>query len=69
MYRIHRARLLQEQKRNSALLEKLRFAIAKHVFPNLEKALDKLQAESAPETWYPQEEDLEATGPKEGEIL
>jgi len=69
LYRIPRARLLQEQRRNSALLEKLRFALAKHVFPSLEKALDKLQTEAAEESWYPQEEDLETTGTKEGEIL
>jgi len=69
LFRIPRARLFQEQRRNPALFEKLRHRIAKLVFPNLEKALDKLQAESAPESWYPQEDDLDVPGPKEGEIL
>jgi signal-transduction protein with cAMP-binding, CBS, and nucleotidyltransferase domain len=69
MYRIPRARLLQEQRRNPTLYEKLRHRIAKHVFPNLQKALDKLQEESSQESWYPQEEDLDSPGPKDGEIL
>jgi signal-transduction protein with cAMP-binding, CBS, and nucleotidyltransferase domain len=69
MYRIPRARLMQEQRRNPALYEKLRHRIAKHVFPNLQKALDKLQEEEGQESWYPQEEDLEPSGTKEGDIL
>jgi len=69
LYRIHRARLLQEFRRNPKLFEKVRHRIAKHVFPNLEKALEKLQAPEEQESWYPQEEDLEPSGPKEGEIL
>lgn len=69
MYRIPRARLLQEQARNPALYEKLRHRIAKHVFPNLEKALDRLQSQAEDEHWYPQEEDLDSPEPKEGEIL
>ena len=69
MYRIPRARLMQEQRRNPALYEKLRHRIAKHVFPNLQKALDRLQEEQGQESWYPQAEDLEAAGNKEGDIL
>jgi len=69
MFRIPRARFFQEQKRVPALFEKLRHRIAKHVFPNLEKALDRLQEESAQQSWYPQEDDLDSVGPKEGEIL
>jgi len=69
MYRIPRARLMQEQRRNPDLYEKLRHRIAKHVFPNLQKALDKLQDESGQESWYPQEEDLDSPGPGGGEIL
>jgi CRP-like cAMP-binding protein len=69
MYRIPRARLMQEQRRNPALYEKLRHRIAKHVFPNLEKALDRLQAEQEQDSWYPQEEDLEPSGTKDGDIL
>jgi len=69
MYRIPRARLLQEQRRNPALYEKLRHRIAKHVFPNLEQALEKLQTRPEQETWYPQEEDLDSPEPKDGEIL
>jgi len=69
MYRIPRARLLQEQRRNPDLYEKLRHRIATHVFPNLKKALDRLQEETAPESWYPQEEDLDSSGPPEGDIL
>ena len=69
MYRIPRARLLQEQRRNPALYEKLRLRIAKYVFPNLEKALEKLQSTSEDESWYPQEEDLDSPGPKDGDIL
>ena len=69
MYRIPRARLLQEFKRNPKLFEKVRHAIAKHVFPNLQKALEKLQDKGDQESWYPQEEDLGSSGPKEGDIL
>jgi CRP-like cAMP-binding protein len=69
LYRIPRARLLQEFRRNPKLFEKVRHRIAKHVFPNLEKALEKLQAPEEQESWYPQEEDLGPSGPKEGEIL
>ena len=69
LYRISRARLLQEQRRNPALYEKLRHRIAKHVFPNLQRALEKLQVETEQTTWYPQEEDLDSPDPKEGEIL
>jgi len=69
LYRIPRARLLQEFRRNPKLFEKVRHRIAKHVFPNLEKALEKLQAPEDQESWYPQEEDLGPSGPKEGEIL
>jgi CRP-like cAMP-binding protein len=69
LYRIPRARLLQEFKRNPKLFEKVRHRIAKHVFPNLQKALEKLQDKGDQESWYPQEEDLGSSGPKEGEIL
>ena len=69
MYRIPRGRLLQEQRRHPGLYEKLRHRIAKHVFPNLEKALEKLQHDEDHHSWYPQEEDLDTPGPKEGEIL
>jgi len=69
MYRIPRARLMQEQRRNPDLYEKLRHRIAKHVFPNLQKALDRLQEQDAQGSWYPQEEDLDTPGPREGEIL
>ncbi len=69
LYRIPRARLLQEFKRNPKLFEKLRHRIAKHVFPNLQKALEKLQDKEDQESWYPQEEDLGPSGPKEGDIL
>ncbi len=69
MYRIPRARLMQEQRRNPNLYEKLRHRIARHVFPNLQKALDRLQDNEAQESWYPQEEDLDSSGPREGEIL
>jgi len=69
LYRIPRARLMQEQRRNPALYEKLRHSIAKHVFPNLEKALDRMQEQQGQESWYPQAEDLEGTGTKEGDIL
>lgn len=69
LYRISRARLIQEFKRNPSLFEKVRHRIAKHVFPNLEKALERLQAEEGQESWYPQEDDLESPGPKEGDIL
>ena len=69
LYRIPRARLLQEFRRNPKLFEKVRHRIAKYVFPNLEKALEKLQAPEDQESWYPQEEDLGPSGPKEGEIL
>jgi CRP-like cAMP-binding protein len=69
LYRIPRARLLQEFRRNPKLFEKVRHRIAKYVFPNLEKALERLQAPEDQESWYPQEEDLGPSGPKEGEIL
>jgi CRP-like cAMP-binding protein len=69
LYRIPRARLLQEFRRNPKLFEKVRHRIAKHVFPSLEKALEKLQAPEDQESWYPQEEDLGPSEPKEGEIL
>ena len=69
LYRIPRARLLQEFKRNPKLFEKVRHRIAKHVFPNLEKALEKLQEQEDPGSWYPQEEDLGPSGPTEGDIL
>ncbi len=69
LYRIPRARLLQEFKRNPKLFEKVRHRIAKHVFPNLEKALERLQETGDRESWYPQEEDLGPSEPKNGEIL
>ncbi len=69
LYRIPRARLLQEFKRNPKLFEKVRHRIAKHVFPNLEKALERLQDTGDQESWYPQEEDLGPSEPKDGEIL
>lgn len=69
MYRIPRARLMQEQRRNPDLYEKLRHRIAVHVFPNLQEALDRLQDPSGQESWYPQEEDLDSPGPRDGEIL
>ena len=69
LYRIPRARLLQEFRRNPKLFEKVRHRIAKHVFPNLEKALERLQAPEDQESWYPQEDDLGPSEPKEGEIL
>lgn len=69
LYRIPRARLLQEFRRNPKLFEKVRHRIAKHVFPNLEKALARLQSGDDQESWYPQEEDLGPSGPKEGDIL
>jgi CRP-like cAMP-binding protein len=69
LYRIPRARLLQEFRRNPKLFEKVRHRIAKHVFPNLEKALERLQSDEEEGSWYPQEEDLGPSGPKEGEIL
>jgi len=69
MYRMNRARLHQELRRNQALFEKLRHRMAKHIFPNLEKALGKLQEESEPESWYPQEDDMGTSGPDEGEII
>jgi CRP-like cAMP-binding protein len=69
LYRIPRARLLQEFKRNPKLFEKVRHRIAKHVFPNLQKALEKLEDKEDQESWYPQEEDLGSSGPKDGEIL
>jgi len=69
MFRIPRARLLQEQARHPVLYEKLRHRIAKYVFPNLEKALERLQSTSEDESWYPQAEDLDSPEPKDGEIL
>ena len=69
LYRLPRARLLQELRRNPALFEKVRHRIAKHVFPNLEKALERLQSEEDRAIWYPQEDDMGSGGPKEGEIL
>lgn len=69
LYRIPRARLLQEFRRNPNLFEKIRHRIAKHVFPNLEKALDRLQDPEDQASWYPQEDDLGPSGPKEGDIL
>ena len=69
LYRIPRARLLQEFKRNPKLFEKLRHRIAKHVFPNLQKALEKLQDKEDQESWYPQEGDFGSSGPNEGEIV
>lgn len=68
LYRIPRARLLQEFRRNPKLFEKVRHRIAKHVFPSVEKALERLQ-EREEGSWYPQEEDLGPSGPKEGDIL
>lgn len=68
LYRIPRARLVQEFRRNPKLFEKVRHRIAKHVFPNLEKALERLQ-EQDQGSWYPQEEDLGPPGTKEGDIL
>jgi CRP-like cAMP-binding protein len=69
LYRIPRARLVQEFRRNPNLFEKIRHRIAKHVFPSLEKALERLQAKEGQESWYPQEDDLGSPGPKEGDIL
>ena len=69
LYRIPRARLLQELRRNPGLFEKLRHRIAKHVFPNVEKALDRLQRDQDQNGWYPQEEDLDYPEPKDSDIL
>ncbi len=69
LYRIPRARFLQELKRNPKLFEKIRHRIAKHVFPNLEKALERLQEDEDQESWYPQEDDMGPVDPKDGEIL
>ena len=69
LYRIPRAQLLQSLKRSPKLFEMLRHRIAKHVFPNLEKALDRLQAAYDKGSWYPQQDDFGSPGPKDGEIL
>ena len=69
LYRISSSRLLQELRRNPAFFEKLRHRIAKYVFPNLEKALEKLQSADDQGSWYPQEEDMDPPEPKEGDIL
>lgn len=69
LYRISRARLLQELKRRPELSKTLRHRLAKHVFPSLEKALDRLQQEQVEESWYPHEGDIGFSGPEEGEIL
>ena len=69
MYRIPRARLLQELKRRPELFETVRHRIAKLVFPNVQKALDRLQQEDVQESWYPQEGDMGYSGPEDGEIV
>lgn len=69
LYRIPRAQLQQLLKRSPKLFEMLRHRIAKYVFPNLQKALDMLQAGHDKGSWYPQQEDLGSSGPKDGEIL
>jgi CRP-like cAMP-binding protein len=69
LYRIPRARLLQELKRRPELFETLRHRFAKLVFPSLEKALDRLKQEEAEGSWYPHEGDMGSSGPEEGEVV
>ncbi len=69
LYRIPRARLLQELKRHPDLFEAVRHRIAQHVFPSVKKALDTLQRESSRGGWYPEEGDMDASFSEETEIL
>ncbi|MEW6444046.1 MAG: cyclic nucleotide-binding domain-containing protein [bacterium] len=69
LYRVPRARLLQSLKSSPELFEVLRHRIAKHVFPNLEQALDRIQKSGEKGGWYPHQEDLGSSEPGEGEII
>lgn len=69
LYRIPKARLLQELKRRPDLFEAVRHRIAQHVFPSVKKALDTLQKDSTQGGWYPEEGDIEVSAPEEGDIL